>query len=161
MRLAGGDRVGCGSSLVHFISENIQTCVRVFDVFLARTWVSLSTIGSVSVPTTRTQRGRRVDLVCAGVACGDHLDLGFAIIYGPVLASCTDNFDLLEEVSLVPTESDLSNLVFLVEVYEMDLKWSAYSPCSVERTYHWKCDCSVNNKSILAWQIGTPTGDEL
>lgn len=93
----------------------------IFNVFLGRTGVSLSAISAVSGPTTRAQCGCGIDFIRRSCTCGDHLDLVLAIINGPVPASCTNNFNLFEQVTLVPTDSYLGDLIVLVEMYEMDL----------------------------------------
>lgn len=95
--------------------------MRVFDVLFAWAGTPLRTVGMASVPTTRAQRGCWVDLVGGGCAGGNHLDLVFAAIHRPILSSCTDNFDLLQQIALIPAQSNLSDLVVLVEMYEVSL----------------------------------------
>lgn len=95
--------------------------MRVLNVFLAWTGASFRTVGIASVSTARAQRRGGVHLIRCACARGDHLDLLLAAIHWPVLSSCTDDFDLLQEVALVPTETNLCDLVILVKMYEVGL----------------------------------------
>ena len=84
-------------------------------------------------------------------ACSNHLDLVFAAIDGPILASSANNLDLFEQVSLIPAELYLSDFVLLVKVDEVSLHLSAEISEEVESTYHGQGSRPVNNETVETW----------
>ena len=95
----------------------------VFDVLLAWTCTSFCAISSAPWAECWCW----VDLVMGVCACSDHLYLVLSAIHGPVLASSPYDFILLEEVSLIPAESDLSDLIISIEVDKVRLNVLAAS----------------------------------
>ena len=90
----------------------------IFDELLA--WAGTALL-AISSPASRAQPWSGVDFVVRVGACSDHLDLFLAAKDGPVLASCANDFNLFEEVSLVPAELYLRDLVVLIEVDKVSL----------------------------------------
>lgn len=84
-------------------------------------------------------------------ACSDHLDLVFAAIDWPVLASSADDLDLLKQISLIPAELYLHNLVILIEADEVRLVLLATTSLRMRSTHHWQGSSSVDNEIVKTW----------
>ena len=74
-----------------------------------------------------------------------------AIIDWPVLASCTNNLDLLEEISLVPSELYLRDLAILIEMYEVRLDILAVVIDRIEVTHYWQSSSPIDNEGVQPW----------
>ena len=91
----------------------------ILDILLA--WAGTS-LAIVSASSSRAEIWCRVGLVGGSSASRDHLDLLFASVHWPILASCANDFDLFEQISLIPAKLDLGDLAILVEVDEVWLR---------------------------------------